>query len=59
MVFASDTGNYLDVGNVRQAFYRILTAAGLRHIRFHMLSSTPTIRRFKSADDACATATAP
>jgi hypothetical protein len=29
MVFASDTGAYLDVGNVRRAFYRILTAAGL------------------------------
>ena len=37
VVFASDTGGYLDVGNVRRAFYRLLTAAGLRHIRFHDL----------------------
>jgi hypothetical protein len=27
MVFASDTEGFLDVGNVRHAFYRILTAA--------------------------------
>jgi integrase len=40
MVFASKTGGYLDVGNVRRAFYRILTAAGLRHIRFHDLRHT-------------------
>ena len=40
IVFASDTGGYLDVGNVRRAFYRILTGAGLRHIRFHDLRHT-------------------
>lgn len=40
MVFASDTGTYLDVGNVRRAFYRILIAAGLRHVRFHDLRHT-------------------
>jgi site-specific recombinase XerC len=39
-VFASDTGGFLDVGNVRRAFYRILTAAGMRHIRFHDLRHT-------------------
>jgi integrase len=40
MVFSSDTGGFLDVGNVRRAFYRILTGAGLRHIRFHDLRHT-------------------
>jgi integrase len=40
MVFASDMGNYLDIENVWRAFYRVLTAAGLRHIRFHDLRHT-------------------
>jgi hypothetical protein len=40
IVFASDTGSYLDVGNVRRAFYRMLTKAGLRHIRFYDLRHT-------------------
>jgi len=40
MVFSSDSGQYLDAGNVRRAFYRVLTAAGLRHIRFHDLRHT-------------------
>jgi integrase len=40
MVFATDSGQYLDVGNLRRAFYRVLTAAGLRRIRFHDLRHT-------------------
>ena len=40
MVFVWDTGGYLDVGNARRAFYRLMTAAGLRHIRFHDLRHT-------------------
>ncbi len=40
MVFASDAGGFLDVVNVRRAFYRSLTGAGLRHIRFHDLRHT-------------------
>jgi integrase-like protein len=40
IVFASDTGTFLDVGNVRRAFYRLLTAARLRHVRFHDVRHT-------------------
>jgi integrase len=40
IVFASDAGTYQDVGNLRRAFYRALTAASLRHIRFHDLRHT-------------------
>jgi len=40
MAFATDSGQYLDVGNLRRAFYRVLTAAGLRRIRFHDLRHT-------------------
>jgi hypothetical protein len=40
IVFASDTGGYLDVGDVRWPFYRMLTKVGLGHIRFHDLRHT-------------------
>jgi integrase len=40
IVFASEAGTHLDVGNVRRAFYRALTATGLRHVRFHDLRHT-------------------
>jgi integrase len=40
MVFASSEGTYLDVGNVRRAFYRVLRKADLREIRFHDLRHT-------------------
>jgi integrase len=40
IVFASAEGTHLDVGNVRRAFYRALTAAELLHVRFHDLRHT-------------------
>ncbi|MGH2436177.1 MAG: tyrosine-type recombinase/integrase [bacterium] len=39
-VFASDAGTMLDDANVRHVYGRILTAAGLRHLKFHGLRHT-------------------
>jgi integrase len=40
VVFASDAGGLLDEANVRHVYARILTAAGLRHLKFHGLRHT-------------------
>jgi hypothetical protein len=39
-VFASDAGTMRDDANVRHVYGRILTAAGLRHLKFHGLRHT-------------------
>ena len=40
VVFASESGTMLDEANVRHVYGRILTAAGLRHLKFHGLRHT-------------------
>ncbi len=40
VVFASAVGGMLDEANVRHVYGRILTAAGLRHLKFHGMRHT-------------------
>jgi integrase len=40
LVFASASGGFVDEANLRHVYGRILTAAGLRHLKFHGLRHT-------------------